>query len=579
MATMIPDVSPEAIVHGSERDVYIALRDQLPNAYTVIHSLPWLRPNRDDPDEPLREGEADFVIFHPDYGMLVLEVKGGEEMFARGPHWFRKLSTGERAIRNPFEQARRNMHALTGTIEERTAKRIAPDKYVYGYAVVFPNGRASGSLPIDAADDILIDVDRMHELERMLVKAFTAFPHKVGKLSRSDYVEMLDVLLPRFKILRPLAPQIEAGREKLLELTENQALSFRGLFSNRQLLIEGVAGSGKTLLAVERALAFGRQGIHCLLVCYNKELATWIREQLARDPARAEAAALVDVYHFHALAAELAAEAGLPFDVPTNPAAARRFWDEEAVTILEAACVALFAAEEPRYGALVVDEAQDFAELWWYALFPLIRDGEQGTIFVFMDLAQSLRATSSPPPFSFPARFELNVNCRNTVRIARMSARLVPIETQSPAGAPPGPEVRMLRASAPSQQAGLVAAELRRLLETEGLSPRQIVVIGPTARERGSLANLAEVAGVPVITSAAEWRAGKGLLCTTARSFKGLEADAVILYDLAALSDGFSIADLYVACSRARHVLILISHDERIRGLLEQAAAESKADA
>jgi hypothetical protein len=579
MAIMIPDVSPEAIVHGSERDVYIALRDQLSSAYTVVHSLPWLRPNRGDPDQALREGEADFVIFHPDYGMLVLEVKGGEEMFARGPHWFRKLKTGERAIRNPYEQARRNMHALTDAVEERTGGRITPKKYVYGYAVVFPNGRATGPLPIDVAGDILVDVDRMHELERMLVKAFTAFPHKVGKLARSDYVELLDVLLPRFKIMRPLAPQIEAGRDKLLELTENQALAFRGLFSNRQLLVEGVAGSGKTLLAVERALAFGRQGIRCLLVCYNKELATWIREQLANDEDRAAAAALVDVYHFHALAGEMAAEAGMPFDVPANPAAARQFWDEEAVAILEAACVALFAAEEPRYGALVVDEAQDFAELWWYALFPLIKDGEQGAIFVFMDLAQSLRATSSPPPFTFPARFELNVNCRNTMRIARMSAQLVPIETQSPAGAPPGPEIRMLRASAPSQQAGLVAAELRTLLDTEGLSQSQIVVIGPAAKDRGSLASLAEISGVRLITSAADWRAGKGILCTTARSFKGLEADAVIVYDLATLSPGFSIADLYVACSRARHVLILISHDDRIRSVLEQAAAASKADA
>jgi len=83
MAIMIPDVAPDQIIHGSERDVYIALRDQLPDVYRVVHSLPWLRPNRDDADAPLREGEADFVIFHPDYGLLVLEVKGGEEMFAR----------------------------------------------------------------------------------------------------------------------------------------------------------------------------------------------------------------------------------------------------------------------------------------------------------------------------------------------------------------------------------------------------------------------------------------------------------------------------------------------------------------
>lgn len=579
MAIMIPDVAPDQIIHGSERAVYIALRDQLPDTYRVVHSLPWLRPNRDAIDAPLREGEADFVIFHPDYGLLVLEVKGGEEMFARGHQWFRKLLKRDKPITNPFDQARRNMHALTDAIEERTGGRLKSNRYLYGYAVVFPHGRASGALPLDVADEILIDVDRMPELERMIQKAFNAFPHKVGKLQRAEFVEMLDVLLPRFQIMRPLSPQIDAGREKLLELTDNQALAFLGLFTNPQLLVEGVAGSGKTLLAVERALAFARQGIRCLLVCYNKELAQWIREQLAADSDRAEAAKLVDVYHFHALAAELAAEAGLPFNIPSTPAEQRQFWDEDAATILEAASASLFAIEEPRYGALVVDEAQDFAELWWYALFPLIKDGDKGLIFVFMDLAQSLREQASPPPFQFPACFSLNVNCRNTKRIARMSASLAALETLSPTGAPIGVDVRMLRATAPTQQAGLVANELRRLLETEKLSPQQIVLIGPASKERGSLKGLSEVSGTRIVTSAADWRTGKGVLCTTSRSFKGLEADVVIAYDLAALSPGFTPADLYVACSRARHALMLISHDERIRMVLEQAEMASRSDA
>lgn len=579
MAIMIPDVAPDQIIHGSERDVYIALRDQLPDAYRVVHSLPWLRPNRDDIDAPLREGEADFVIFHPDYGLLVLEVKGGEEMFARGHQWFRKLPKRDKPITNPFVQAARNMHALTDAVEERTGGRLKSNRYVYGFAVVFPHGRASGTLPLDVSDQILIDVDRMPELERMIQKAFNSFPQKVGKLQRSEFVEMLDVLLPKFQIMRPLSPQIEAGRGKLLELTDNQALAFRGLFANPQLLIEGVAGSGKTLLAVERALAFARQGIRCLLVCYNKELAQWIREQLSADPDRVEIAKLIDVFHFHALAAELAEEAGLPFDIPASPAEQRQFWDEDAASILEAASASLFAMDEPRYGALVVDEAQDFAELWWYALFPLIDNGDKGLIFVFMDLAQSLREQASPPPFDFPARFSLNVNCRNTKRIARLSANLAALETLSPAGAPTGVDVRMLRAAASTQQAGLVANELRRLLETEKLTPRQIVLIGPAGKDRGSLKGMSEVAGTRIVTSAADWRAGKGVLCSTARSFKGLEADVVIAYDLAALSPGFTAADLYVACSRARHVLILITHDERIRGVLEQAEVASRSDA
>jgi DNA helicase IV len=111
------------------------------------------------------------------------------------------------------------------------------------------------------------------------------------------------------------------------------------------------------------------------------------------------------------------------------------------------------------------------------------------------------------------------------------------------------------------------------------LKPHQIVLIGPAAKERGSLKGLNEVSGTRVVTSAADWRAGKGVLCTTARSFKGLEADVVIVYDLGGFSSSFTASDLYVACSRARHVLILVSHDVQIRSVLERAEAESRVNA
>jgi hypothetical protein len=76
VARFIPDVAAVDIAHDSERVVYEALRE-LPAGFVVLHSFPWLRPTRDLSGEPLREGEADFVILHPERGLLVLEVKGG----------------------------------------------------------------------------------------------------------------------------------------------------------------------------------------------------------------------------------------------------------------------------------------------------------------------------------------------------------------------------------------------------------------------------------------------------------------------------------------------------------------------
>jgi len=70
---------------------------------------------------------------------------------------------------------------------------------------------------------------------------------------------------------------------------------------------------------------------------------------------------------------------------------------------------------------------------------------------------------------------------------------------------------------------------------------------------------IAHLRGIP-----ADWRQGKGVLITTARAFKELEADVVVLHDVGALSSYFAAFDLYVACTRARFMLIVLSAEWRL---------------
>ena len=101
MARIIPDIENLAeIEHSSEATIYGALRDQLGDEFTVLHSYPWLRPWRGE--GALLEGEADFVILHQTLGVLVLEVKeeressrinkGGSERLKRVRRSFKTLS-------------------------------------------------------------------------------------------------------------------------------------------------------------------------------------------------------------------------------------------------------------------------------------------------------------------------------------------------------------------------------------------------------------------------------------------------------------------------------------------------------
>ncbi len=55
------------------------------------------------------------------------------------------------------------------------------------------------------------------------------------------------------------------------------------------------------------------------------------------------------------------------------------------------------------------------------------------------------------------------------------------------------------------------------------------------------------------------------MLFSTIRSFKGLEADVLLLIDLTGFKEGrFDRSDLYVAASRARHRLVVMTDSDEI---------------
>jgi len=96
---------------AAEVKMFAALGRALSADWTVLHHVQWLqkRPGRDTPD-----GEADFVIVHPDKGALVLEIKGGRIRYeAASGQWFTS-GTGPEGVKihDPVGQARDSTYAL-----------------------------------------------------------------------------------------------------------------------------------------------------------------------------------------------------------------------------------------------------------------------------------------------------------------------------------------------------------------------------------------------------------------------------------------------------------------------------------
>jgi hypothetical protein len=89
MAQMIPPEIPQRIRDDPRRTaeirVYEALRRQLPDDFRVYYSRPW---RARLPDGAVLDGEADFVIASSEWGILVVEVKGGRiDRDGATDHW------------------------------------------------------------------------------------------------------------------------------------------------------------------------------------------------------------------------------------------------------------------------------------------------------------------------------------------------------------------------------------------------------------------------------------------------------------------------------------------------------------
>ena len=96
-----------------------------------------------------------------------------------------------------------------------------------------------------------------------------------------------EFLAPTVELRRLLRHDIEEGRTRLLAGLERPASVLNQNRTRRRAEVVGPAGSGKSLVAVEKACRLAREGWRTLFVCFNQPLATAVlREVEARRRAR-----------------------------------------------------------------------------------------------------------------------------------------------------------------------------------------------------------------------------------------------------------------------------------------------------
>lgn len=541
MARTFPDVFPPEAESEAERRVFERVREGLPADYTVVAQVAWVVQH---PGSVPHDGEADLVIVHPDWGVLAVEVKGG--LIACDPHggW----TSNGMGIKDPFRQARDAAHELDRRV--RASVRTRGYSYPFGYAVWFPDVDAI-RLParLDAPEEIICDAADLDAVQQAVDGIFDFWlpdpaPPGPGRLGVDELVHLL---APTW-VLRPLlGPAIQREMVEQQRLTEQQFVVLRALGRHRRALIGGCAGSGKTLLALEKARRLADEGLTTLFTCFNKYLAAVVRRSLEGTG--------VEVAHFHDLCYRLGRQAGI--DLPDQQVAGMpdSYFTERLPEALSRAVGVL----GPRYDAIVVDEGQDFQDVWWVPLIELLRDPQQGILYIFFDDRQDLYRRPRLWPIT-DEPFELTVNCRSTQRIHRqlqdtMPGMLGEVSCVGPEGRP----VERLDFDTEGAEKEALRKVLHRLISAEQVTASDLVVLTPRAQTKSKWQEGA-ILGNQRLTWSAEAVDSAAVQVSTIHSFKGLERPVVIMTELAYLPKGHEPELLYVGRSRARNHLIELWH-------------------
>lgn len=557
MATCVPDLSSIDGVSSAERKLYEAFQSGLGNEFLVLHSVKWIaKPRGAGP----RDGEVDFLICHPRHGLLVVEVKGGGVVLDYATGHFASIDRhgDEHEIKNPFEQSMKGKFAVLEKLKESPFwQKLGLGRIVLGHAAFFPNiDQVDRLVGPDAPLEIIGGRRDLTSISQWIERAFSywAIPGSQGRFSELGVGGVATVrrILARVSTTRPLvSARLVHEEQTRIELTERQGAVLNLLSRQRRVMIAGGAGTGKTLIAREKAVRSAEEGLNTLLVCYNRGLADHLREQCAGIEG-------LDVATFHQLCKRWIDKAKAELGRDLLAEARRDYPGGTEFNHHQPIALALaIDAFGPHYDAIVVDEAQDFGDEFWMPIELMLSDHSDGLLYVFLDENQDIYGRSAAIPIVGEPML-LDRNCRNTTAIHTAAYRYyrgARIEAPRIAGA----DVELLTAPDVARQARMISSLITRMIAEERVPPHDIGVLLCDGRSRSLFERALAATAIP---KTARWSHIEGygagsITVDTVAKFKGLERSIIILWGFDGCDPVADRETLYVGMSRAKSLLFL----------------------
>ncbi|MEO8816275.1 MAG: NERD domain-containing protein [Mycobacterium sp.] len=535
MPTTLPE--PPRFGSSAERQVHQALESQLQDKDLIIAGQ--------RVTNHLKDHEIDFAVAIEGAGIVCVEVKGGE-VWHNGSGW-RQWRGGREYPIEPVRQAREACYALRDFVE--SDPRWTQNRLHWDHVVVLPHTEIPDDFALpDCPRWKVVDRNDLPEMASRLRAVLIGQELDHPLLDQDGIEQLRTVLSGRGLPQRDVVARALANDEAAEALTEQQAVILDAVRLLNRVQVRGSAGSGKTFLALQQARRLTISGKRVALLCYSHGLASYLKRTTAVWPRRHQPAY---VGGFHELGVGWGAPEGP--DGGADETAETQFWERDLPR--QMIDLAQHLNDGHRFDAVVIDEAQDFADTWWDPLLAALRDDETGGLFVFSDEGQRVFDRQGTPPVPLVS-LVLDRNLRNTRQIANTFRSLVdhPIRFLGADGA----EVRFV----PCGQDEAIGAgddQVEALLDV-GWRPEDVALLTTGNRHPEQVARMAD-------GNQAYWDSfwdTEQVFYGHVLGFKGLERRAIVLVVDARGPVERARERLYVGLSRARDQLVVCGEPDFI---------------
>ncbi|NWQ44620.1 AAA family ATPase [Bacillus sp. EB106-08-02-XG196] len=435
MAITIPETIRSSATAG-ERLFFRTLKTFLPDDYIVYF----------EPD--IQGRRPDFVVIGPDLGIVVLEVKDytRNTLFQiNHDEWHIVTTSGDQAvIKSPMKQARDNMFHVVDTLKkdknliQLDGKYKFQLKFPYGHGVVFTRlyskdfvqeGLYTVIEPNLCFTRDEIDPDKEGFSEEILMEKILNMFVVPFRLKESLSIEDINAiryhLFPEVRISAEYKPPVPYQDQLLLSLHDIKTMDLHQENLAKQIgdknrLIRGVAGSGKTIILASRAKMLSKQNPDwkILILCYNISLSNAIQQMIHHMLNEPE-----DLFDFDPNAKSVQNENIIVRNFHSWLKNDLRIREQQLPDIIEK--LERNEAILPTYDAVLIDEGQDF-EADWLRLVSLLINADTQSLLLVEDRAQTIyqrkRSYLQDTGLSFKGRSKvLSINYRNTQQIVKFA--------------------------------------------------------------------------------------------------------------------------------------------------------------